>query len=124
MPSKLKLKSRRYNRRKKRVRSKIIGTSEQPRLSVHKSLKHIYAQIIDDNNGKTLAFASSLSKDALTRFVENDNKAKKSFKVGQLIADLAKAKGIEKVVFDRQGSVYHGRVKAVADGARKGGLNF
>jgi len=124
MPSKLELKSRKYNRRKKRVRSKIIGTSEQPRLSVSKSLKHIYAQIVDDINGKTLAFASSLSRDALSRFEENDNKTRKSFKVGQLIADLAKAKGIEKVVFDRQGNIYHGRVKSVADGARKGGLNF
>jgi large subunit ribosomal protein L18 len=124
MPSKLELKSRKYNRRKKRVRSKIIGTSEQPRLSVSKSLKHIYAQVVDDINGKTLAFASSLSKDALSRFEENDNKTKKSFKVGQMIADLAKAKGIEKVVFDRQGNIYHGRVKSVADGARKGGLNF
>jgi len=124
MPSKLELNSRKYNRRKKRVRSKIIGTSEQPRLSVSKSLKHIYAQIVDDINGKTLAFASSLSRDALSRFEENDNKTRKSFKVGQLIADLAKAKGIEKVVFDRQGNIYHGRVKSVADGARKGGLNF
>jgi large subunit ribosomal protein L18 len=124
MPSKFELKSRKYNRRKKRVRSKIVGTPEQPRLSVHKSLKHIYAQIIDYINGKTLVFASSLSKDALSSFEEKDNKTKKSFKVGQLIADLAKAKGIEKVVFDRQGNIYHGRVKSVADGARKGGLNF
>lgn len=124
MPSKFELKSRKYNRRKKRVRSKILGTSERPRLSVHKSLKHVYAQIIDDINGKTLAFASSLSKDALSKFEEKDNKTKKSFKVGQLIADLAKAQGIERVVFDRQGNIYHGRVKSVADGARKGGLNF
>ena len=124
MPSKLELKSRKYTRRKKRVRSNILGTAERPRLSVHKSLKHIYAQIIDDINGKTLAFASSLSKEALSKFEEGDNKTKQSFKVGQLIADLAKAQGIEKVVFDRQGNLYHGRVKSVADGARKGGLNF
>jgi large subunit ribosomal protein L18 len=124
MPSRLDLKHAKYNRRVKRVRAKVVGTPERPRLSVCKSLKHIYAQVIDDTAGKTVAFASSLSKEAKDKFEDKDKKTDKSFKVGQLIAEMAKAKGIENVVFDRQGSRYHGRIKAVAEGARKGGLNF
>ncbi|MBD3218720.1 MAG: 50S ribosomal protein L18 [candidate division Zixibacteria bacterium] len=124
MPSRLALKHGKYARRAKRVRSKIVGTPERPRLSVRKSLKHIYAQIIDDTAGQTLAFASSLTKDAMGKFEDKDKKSDKSFKVGQLIAELAKARGIENVVFDRQGNRYHGRIKAVAEGARKGGLDF
>ncbi len=118
------MKHGKYARRVKRVRSKVVGTAERPRLSVRKSLKHIYAQIIDDTAGQTLAFASSLTKDAIEKFEDKDKKSDKSFKVGQLIAELAKARGIENVVFDRQGNRYHGRIKAVAEGARKGGLNF
>ncbi len=124
MATKLALKSRKYNRRVRRVRAKVNGTPERPRLSVTKSLSHVYAQVIDDINGVTLAFASSVSKDIKGRFEDKDNKTKRSFKVGQAIAELAKNKGIENVVFDRQGNRYHGRIKAVADGARKGGLNF
>jgi len=124
MATKLALKSKKYSRRVQRVRAKIYGTPECPRLSVSKSLMHIYAQIVDDLNGVTLAFASSASKNVKGRFEEKDNKTKKSFKVGQAIAELAKSKGIENVVFDRQGCRYHGRIKAMADGARKGGLNF
>ena len=124
MPSRIALKNAKYARRVRRVRSKIVGTSERPRLSVCKSLKHIYAQVVDDIAGQTLAFASSLTKDALSKFEEKDKMADRCFKVGELIAEMAKAKGIENVVFDRQGNRYHGRIKAVADGARKGGLNF
>lgn len=124
MPSRLNLKHAKYNRRVKRVRAKVVGTPERPRLSVCKSLRHIYAQVIDDTAGKTVAFASSLSKEAKDKFEDKDKKTDKSFKVGQLVAEMAKAKGIENVVFDRQGSRYHGRIKAVAEGARKGGLNF
>ncbi|HEQ98709.1 MAG TPA: 50S ribosomal protein L18 [candidate division Zixibacteria bacterium] len=124
MSSRLDLKQAKYNRRVKRVRAKVVGTPERPRLSVSKSLKHVYAQVIDDIAGETLAFASSLSKDAKDRFEDKDKKTDKSFKVGQLIAEMAKAKGVENVVFDRQGGRYHGRVRAVAEGARKGGLNF
>jgi large subunit ribosomal protein L18 len=124
MATKLALKAKKYSRRVKRVRAKIYGTPERPRLSVSKSLSHVYAQIIDDINGVTLVFASSVSKDVKGRFDDKDDKTKKSFKVGQAIAELAKSKGIENVIFDRQGSRYHGRIKAVAEGARKGGLNF
>jgi large subunit ribosomal protein L18 len=124
MAHKLALKSRKYARRKKRVRGKISGTPECPRLSVQKSLKHVYAQIVDDLNGSTLAFVSTLTKDAIGRFESGDKKGQKGFKVGQLIAELASSKGIEKVVFDRQGNRYHGRIKALAEGARKGGLKF
>jgi large subunit ribosomal protein L18 len=124
MAPKLELKRKKYVRRVTRVRSKVVGTPEQPRLSVHKSLRHVYVQIVDDLHGMTLAYASSLSKEVVSRFEEKDSKSNKGFKVGQLIAELAKSKGIEKVVFDRQGGRYHGRIKAVAEGARKGGLNF
>ncbi|NIP44492.1 MAG: 50S ribosomal protein L18 [candidate division Zixibacteria bacterium] len=124
MPNRLDLKHSKYNRRVKRVRAKVVGTPERPRLSVCKSLKHIYAQVIDDTAGNTLVFASSLSKEARDKFEDKDKKTDKSFKVGQLIAEMAKARGIENVVFDRQGSRYHGRIKAVAEGARKSGLNF
>ena len=106
------------NRIKRRVRGKISGSAELPRLSVYKSNKEIYAQLIDDKDGKTLASASSR---ALTA---KGNKVEISAEVGKAIAEKAKAAGIEKIVFDRNGFVYHGRVKALADGAREGGLNF
>lgn len=104
---------------KKRVRGKIIGTATLPRLSVYKSNKEIYAQIIDDASGTTLASASSREKG-----VERATKTEMSAAVGKKVAEKAKAVGIEKVVFDRNGFVYHGRVKALADGAREGGLVF
>ena len=107
-------------RRHKRVRGKISGTPECPRLCVFRSSIHIYAQIIDDVNGKTLAAASSTEKD-FGMYGGNCEAAKK---VGQMVAEKAKKAGITDVVFDRGGYVYHGRVAALADGAREGGLNF
>ena len=107
-------------RRRKRVRSKITGTAECPRLNVFRSSQHIYAQVIDDVKGVTLAAASSTEK-GFEGFGGNVEAAKK---VGQLIAEKAKAAGITDVVFDRGGYVYHGRVAALAEGAREGGLNF
>ena len=107
-------------RRHKRVRSKITGTPQCPRLNVFRSSMHIYAQIIDDVNGVTLAAASSTEK-GFGQYGGNIEAAKK---VGRMIAEKAKAKGITNVVFDRGGYVYHGRVAALAEGAREGGLNF
>ena len=107
-------------KRHKRVRSKVSGTPECPRLNVFRSGKHIYAQLIDDVNMITLCAASSVEK-AFDGTGGNKEGAKK---VGKLIAERAKTKDIEKVVFDRGGYLYHGRVKELADGAREGGLNF
>ena len=107
-------------RRHKRVRSKISGTAACPRLNVFRSSMHIYAQLIDDENGVTLAAASSTEK-GFGQYGGNVESAKK---VGLAIAEKAKAKGITDVVFDRGGYVYHGRVAALAEGAREGGLNF
>ncbi len=109
-------------KRKARIRRKLSGTSQRPRLSVYKSLKHIYAQVVDDSNSKTLAFASSLSKE-LKSNTEGDKKAD-ALRVGQLIAEKCKAVKVESVVFDRNGFPYHGRIAAVAEGARKAGLKF
>jgi len=102
-----------------RVRGKISGTAECPRLNVFRSNANIYAQIIDDVTGTTLASASSVEKD----FVGGGNK-EAAFKVGEMLAERAAAKGITEVVFDRGGYLYHGRVKELAEGARKGGLKF
>lgn len=107
-------------KRHKRVRGRISGTPEMPRLNVFRSEKHIYAQIIDDVNGNTLCSASSVEKD-FEGLGSNKEAAKK---VGMAVAQRAKDKGIEKVVFDRGGYIYHGRVAALADGAREGGLVF
>ena len=106
-------------KRHARVRGKISGTAERPRLSVFRSEKNIYAQIIDDVAGNTLVAASSVEKD----FGPGSNK-EAARKVGKLIAERALAKGIEEVVFDRGGYIYHGRVAALAEGAREGGLEF
>ena len=105
---------------KRRVRGKISGSSELPRLSVYKSNKEIYAQLIDDKNGKTLVSASSREKGVDAK----GTKTEVSVAVGKAIAAKAIAAGIEAIVFDRNGFVYHGRVKALADGAREGGLKF
>ena len=107
-------------KRHKRVRAKISGTPEMPRLNVFRSEANIYAQVIDDVNGVTLASASSLDK-AVEGYGGNTAAATA---VGKLVAERAKAKGIETVVFDRGGYLYHGRVKALAEGAREGGLKF
>ena len=107
-------------KRHKRVRAKISGTPEMPRLNVFRSEANIYAQVIDDVNGVTLASASTLDK-AIEGYGGNIAAATA---VGKLVAERAKAKGIETVVFDRGGYLYHGRVKALAEGAREGGLKF
>lgn len=109
-------------RRKLRIRKSVNGTTERPRLSVFRSARHIYAQVIDDTTGKTLVAASTLSKDLRTNV--DGTKSDEAKKVGALIAEMCKSKSIEKVVFDRNGYRYHGRIKALADGARKGGLSF
>ncbi len=106
--------------RHRRVREKISGTPERPRLNVFRSTKHIYAQLIDDVNGVTLASASSLSKD----FDGNGGNKDGARKVGQMIAKSALDKGITSVVFDRGGNVYHGRIKELAESARENGLQF
>lgn len=107
-------------KRHKRVRGKIAGTPERPRLNVFRSGTNIYAQIIDDTKGVTLAAASSLEKG----FEGTGANAEAAKKVGQAVAERAKAKGISVVVFDRGGYLYHGRVAALAEGAREGGLEF
>ena len=107
-------------KRHKRVRGKISGTPERPRLNVFRSETNIYAQVIDDVNGVTLVSASSLDKD----FEGKGGNIEAARKVGQMVAERAKAKGIDTVVFDRGGYVYHGRVQALAEGAREGGLDF
>ncbi len=112
--------SRRY-RRHLRVRKKVAGTPARPRLVVFRSSKHMYAQVVDDTRGVTLLGAADTSDGVQ---VDGRGKTARSFALGQLIATRAKAKGITTVVFDRGGYQYHGRVKAVADGARKGGLEF
>jgi large subunit ribosomal protein L18 len=109
-------------KRKNRIRRKLSGTAERPRLTVYKSLKHIYVQVVDDASGKTLAFASSLSKELKAR-AEGDKKSDAK-RVGALIAQKCKAAKVEAVVFDRNGFPYHGRIAAVAEAAREGGLRF
>jgi large subunit ribosomal protein L18 len=110
-------------RRKLRIRKKISGSEERPRLSVFRTARHIYAQVIDDTSGKTLAYASTLSKD-LKGTLGEDNKTDAAKKVGALIAKICKSRKIEKVVFDRNGYLYHGRISALAQAARDAGLEF
>jgi large subunit ribosomal protein L18 len=108
-------------RRQMRVRKKVFGLAERPRLVVSKSAKHIFAQVIDDTQGRTLVSASTMETDLRTATGDKSDKAKQ---VGELVAERAKAAGIENVVFDRAGHKYHGRIAALADGARSGGLGF
>jgi large subunit ribosomal protein L18 len=108
-------------RRQMRGRKKINGTSARPRLVVTRSSKHITVQVVDDLHGKTLAYASSMEADLRT--LEGDKTAK-ARKVGELVAERAKAAGVSEAVFDRAGNKYHGRVAALAEGAREGGLTF
>ncbi|WP_242393450.1 50S ribosomal protein L18 [Anaeromyxobacter oryzisoli] len=110
-------------KRKARIRRKITGTSARPRLTIYKSLKHMYAQLVDDVAGKTLVSVCTVSK-ALKDEVKEDDKTGAAKKVGEALAKAAKEKGIEAVVFDRNGFDYHGRVQAVAAGARDAGLKF
>ena len=109
-------------RRHRRVRKKIHGTAERPRLAVYRSNKHLAVQLIDDDSGRTLAAASSLEKDL--RSLGSGSTVAAAAKVGTLIAQRAKQAGVSKVVFDRGGFLYHGRIAAVADAAREAGLEF
>lgn len=112
----VKARSNKREKRKLRVRSKVFGTKDKPRFSVFRSLKHIYAQLIDDRAGKTVAYAQS--KDG------KGTKSEQAFELGKELAKIAVEKKIKEVVFDRNGYRYHGRVKSLADGAREGGLKF
>ena len=116
-------KERLRKRRHTRVRGKVNGTPERPRLNVSRSIQHIYAQLIDDTTGQTLATASTVEKDLRTSLKSGGN-VDAAKVIGKLIAERGQAKGITSVVFDRGGYKYHGRVQALADGAREGGLNF
>ena len=114
-PHMLTARTKRHNR----VRARVHGTNERPRLNVFRSLNHMYAQVIDDTQGHTLVAASTLDKD-----VADTPKIEQAKAVGKLVAERAKSAGISKVVFDRGGYLYHGRIKALAEGAREGGLDF
>lgn len=116
--------SRRRRRARYRVRKKLRGSEERPRLAVHKSRRHIYAQLIDDRAGRTLAFASSLESE-LRGSVEGSTGSRKAAEaVGQVLAERAAGKGLRSVIFDRGGFLYHGRIRALAESARAGGLEF
>jgi large subunit ribosomal protein L18 len=110
-------------RRHRRVRKKVVGTPERPRLNVYRSLKHIYGQIIDDTAGHTLVSASTVDGEVLAQLGDKD-KTQQAYVVGQVLARRARERGIDSVVFDRGGWAYHGRIKALAEGARVEGLEF
>ncbi|MCS6808452.1 MAG: 50S ribosomal protein L18 [Candidatus Kapabacteria bacterium] len=114
----------RRERRKKRIRRKVYGTSERPRLSVYRSLNNFYAQIVDDTQMRTIVSASSIDKDLKDKVASAASKSDVSKMVGELLARRAAAAGITRVVFDRNGYIYHGRVKAFAEAAREAGLQF
>jgi large subunit ribosomal protein L18 len=116
----MKLKSSNRIKIKKRIRQTIIGTAQRPRLSVFRSNNEIYAQLIDDITAKTLASASSMKQ----ADIKNENKVAQAYAVGKKLADLAISKGLDTCVFDRNGYLYHGRIKSLAEGAREGGLKF
>ena len=109
-------------KRHRRVRKRVVGSAQRPRLNVYRSLTHIYAQVIDDSKGHTIAAASTV--DSALKGAKNGGNIEGAKAVGTLIAERAKAAGVERVVFDRGGYLYHGRVKALADAAREGGLDF
>ncbi|MBI4535518.1 MAG: 50S ribosomal protein L18 [Ignavibacteriae bacterium] len=111
-------------RLKRHIRKNLSGTPERPRLTVFRSLRHVYAQIVDDTSGKTLVSVSDLSKNFKEQFSEVKGKREVSKRVGELAAKIAIEKNIKEVVFDRNGYLYHGVVKAMADGAREAGLKF
>lgn len=114
----------RRDRIRHQIRKKLTGTSERPRMVVYRSASHIYAQLIDDVNSKTLLTVSTKSKDVSDKITGVKGKIEKSKIVGKLAAEKALSNNIKSVLFDRNGYLYHGRVKALADGAREGGLNF
>lgn len=111
-------------KRHRRIRRKIVGTTERPRLSVRRSINHLYAQIVDDTAGKTLIQLSTLSADLKDKVSKGSGNVKGASLLGTVLAEKCKKEGITKVVFDRAGYLYHGRIKALADAARKGGLSF
>jgi large subunit ribosomal protein L18 len=111
-------------KRKVRIRQRIRGTADKPRLSVFRSAKHISAQVIDDTVGKTLAAASSLEKEVRGQNASFENKIAQATFIGKLIAERAQENGIKQIVFDRNGFLYHGRIRAVSEGAREAGLKF
>lgn len=117
------LKSEARLKRKRRIRKKVVGTVQRPRLSVFRSSRHIYAQVIDDTSGTTIAAASTMEQ-AVRDMKTFENKIQKAAYIGKLVAERALEKGIKQVVFDRGGFIYHGRVKAVSEGARETGLDF
>jgi large subunit ribosomal protein L18 len=121
--SKVTTKEEARTRRKKRIRKRVLGTAEKPRLAVFRSLNHIYVQAIDDAKGRTLLSASSMDPEVKGKAAKTGNKDSAKL-VGELIARKCKQKGISKVVFDRSGYLYHGRVKALAEAARAAGLVF
>jgi len=119
----LNLKTQARLKRKKRIRKKVVGTENRPRLCVFRSVKHIYAQVIDDSRGQTISAASSVEK-AVREDPGSKNKVTTANMVGKIIGQRTLEKGVKKVVFDRNGFLYHGRVKAVSEGARETGLEF
>ncbi|OGP97541.1 MAG: 50S ribosomal protein L18 [Deltaproteobacteria bacterium RBG_19FT_COMBO_46_9] len=111
-------------KRKKRIRKKLIGTTERPRLTIFRSAKNIYVQIVDDTTSRTLAEASSLSRDIRSQITGKGGNKEGALIIGKLIAERALEKGIKRIIFDRNGFLYHGRVKALADAVREHGLEF
>ena len=124
MSTKVKTRDEARLRRHRRVRKKVNGTPERPRLCVFRSVKHIYAQLFDDRSGRCLLTVSSLSEEVRNRLSQTKGKTAAGAMVGKVVAEKALAAGIEAVAFDRGGYLYHGRVKALADAAREGGLKF
>jgi large subunit ribosomal protein L18 len=123
---KIKTKEDRRDRIKLRIRKRVTGTTERPRLTVFRSLAHVYAQVVDDRTGRTIAAASSVEPALKAAFADGTRGGNKggAEAIGRAIAERLKAKGITRVVFDRNGFLYHGRIKAVADAARQAGLEF
>jgi large subunit ribosomal protein L18 len=117
-------KNRRRERAHQRLRQRVVGTPQRPRLAVHKSLKYVYAQVIDDTTGRTLAQANSQETAVKSEITAGAASKAAARRVGELIAERAKSQGVEHVVFDRGGYVYHGKVKVLSDGARAKGLQF
>lgn len=124
MPRKERLEKIRSVRRRKRVRKKVVGTSERPRLCVYKSLRHTYAQLVDDRACRTLSAVSTLSPEIRSQIQKEESRSAVSRKVGLFLAQKAKELGITQVSFDRNKYPYHGRIKSLAEGAREGGLEF
>lgn len=119
-----KFRSERKQRIKEHIQKKVRGTTDRPRLMVYRSLHHIYAQVVDDTQSRVLASVSTLSKDVKNDIATIKGRKARAKQIGKLIAEKAKGKNIRKVVFDRSGYLYHGVVKALAEGAREGGLEF